>query len=118
MRRKATRQSRGPNATEKAHIQWIKERGICVACDSPGPVIAHHAEGSTCKTRVGLERVHIGHAFILGLCPYCDALVTHGSRRAIREAYGPQSELWLKQYQESPIEFPGIVVEAIRQWGK
>lgn len=118
MQRKATKQSRGPNANERRHIDWIKDRGVCAACGDVGPVIAHHCEGSTCKTRVDCRRVLIGHAFVIGLCQCCDDLVTHGSRRALRNQYGPQSELWMHQYRDSPVKFPVDVVIGIQQWGK
>lgn len=113
MQRVATRQSRGANALEKAHISWIKERGICAACSNKSSVIAHHCEGSTFKVKVNGVTEIIGHAFVIGLCQCCDNIVTRGSRKAFRNAFGLQSELWLKQYEQSPIRFPDEVVEGI-----
>jgi hypothetical protein len=118
MQRKATRQSRAPNADEKAHIAWIKERGICAACGIGGGVIAHHCEGATFKVRVGFERVQIGHWFVLGLCQPCDNIVTRQSRAAFRDAFGAQSELWIKQADHYPQEIPLNVIQGIAQWGK
>lgn len=118
MRRKTTRQSRGPNATEKARMAWLKDRQICAACGNHGPVINHHAEGSCCKIKLDLVTVHIGHAFVLGLCQTCDNLVTRGSRRALTDAFGPQSEMWLRQERDNPAPAPAEIVEAIRKWGK
>lgn len=97
---------------------WVKERSICAACGAPDPVINHHCEGSTCKTRAGVARVHIGHAFVIGLCQQCDDVVTHSGRKAFRECFGPQSALWLMQYKESPVRFPDEVVQGITEWEK
>lgn len=116
MQRRATAQSRGPNASERARMAWLKDRQICAACGSHGPVINHHAEGSCCKIKVGLVTVHIGHAFVLGLCQCCDDLVTHGSRRALTDVYGPQSQMWLKQERDNPSPAPEIIFEGIRRW--
>lgn len=115
MNRKPTRQSRGPNAEERAHIAWVKDRGICAACDSHVPVIAHHCEGATFKVRVGLERVLVGHWFVIGLCQECDDIVTHGSRRVFRERFGDQCDLWLIQAESYPKEIPINVIQGIAQ---
>lgn len=118
MQRKATKQSPAANAKERAHIAWIKERGICAACGNDGGVIAHHMAGSTAKIMIGLERVLFGHWAVIGLCGSCDNLVTRGSRRALTDAFGPQSVLWLRQAQEYPGEIPEIIFKAIAQWGQ
>lgn len=115
MRRKSTKQSRGINAEEKAHMTWAKERCICAACDRPGPVVAHHCEGSTFKVRAGLERIMVGHWFVIGLCQSCDDIVTHGSRRAFRERFGDQCDLWLTQAESYPKEIPINVIKGIAQ---
>lgn len=117
MQRAATKQSRGANALENAHMTWIKERNQCAACGSHG-VINHHCEGATFKVKVDFVTVLIGHAFVIGLCQCCDNIITRGSRRAFRDAFGLQSELWLKQYQDSPVRFPDEVVEGIKNCGK
>lgn len=118
MRRKSTKQSRGPNAAEKRHMAWLKDRGICTACGDDGGVINHHAAGSACKVRVGLERVHIGHWFVIGLCRFCDAIVTRGSHRALTDIYGPECELWARQIEEYSGEVPDLVNQGIAQWAK
>lgn len=117
MQRKPTPQSRGANALEKAHMQWIKDRNQCAACGNYG-VINHHCEGATFKVKVNFVTVLIGHAFAIGLCQDCDNVITKGSRRAFREAFGLQSELWLKQYQDSPVRFPDEIVEGIKYCGR
>lgn len=116
MQRKATRNTRGPNAAEKRHMAWIKERGICAATGIHSPVVAHHCEGSCFKN----QKTLVGHFFVIGLSEFADAVITRGSRRRFREIYGPQSELWLKQLEHYPHknEVPEEVLEAIRAWGK
>jgi hypothetical protein len=116
MQRVATRQSPGPSATERKFIAWVKHRGVCAACGQERPLLVHHVLGSSAKTSVGLERVQIGNAYILGLCCQCDSIVTHGSRRGFRELFGPEPELWAKQYESSPVRLPGLTVEGILQW--
>ena len=118
MNRKPTRQSRGPNAAEKKHMAWVNERSICAACNASGPVILHHCEGSTFKSRVGLERVLLGHWFVLGLCQNCDDIVTRRSRRAFREKFGDQSDLWLIQAESYPHEIPLSVIQGISNCGR
>lgn len=117
MQRKATSQSRAANALEKAHMQWIKERNQCAACGSSG-VINHHCEGATFKVKVNFATVLIGHAFVIGLCQCCDNIITKGSRKAFRDAFGLQSGLWFKQYQDSPVRFPDEILEGIKNCGR
>lgn len=118
MQRKPTKNTRGPSAAEKAHLRWVKERSICSGCGASSPVIGHHCEGATFRHNKTL----IGHWFILGLCQCCDDLVTHGSRRALREMYGPQSEMWLAQYavyqRETGRAASSEIVNAITNWGR
>lgn len=118
MRRKPTRQSRGANADEKRHMNWIAGRQICAACNCSALVIIHHCEGSTFKVRAGLERVLVGHWFVLGLCQDCDDIVTHGSRRAFREKFGDQCDLWLIQAESYPHEIPLNVIQGISNCGR
>ena len=118
MQRKATAQSRGANALEKAHMQWIKERGICIACGNDAGVIIHHCVGSSYKVRVGAERVLIGHAMVLGLCICCDSIVTRGSHKAFNYAFGKYVDLWELQYKSSPIIFDEITINGIKLSGK
>ncbi len=118
MQRLATKQSPSANAIERAHIKWIKERGECIACGNAGGVIAHHSVGSTFKLRVGFERVQIGNAFVIGLCQCCDNVVTRGSHRAFREAFGSYSALWLRQYEKSPVKFDDLIIQGIMQSGR
>lgn len=118
MQRLSTKQSPGANAKERAHITWIKERGECIACGNTGGVIAHHCVGSTFKIRVGMDRVQIGHAFVLGLCQSCDNVVTFGSHRAFRDAFGSYASNWERQYQKSPVKFDDLIIQGVLQSGR
>ena len=99
-------------------MQWIKERGICAACNNYGGVIIHHCVGSSYKVRVDCERVIIGHAFVLGLCQCCDNVVTRGSHRAFNDAFGLYKGLWWRQYSDSVINFDDLTVQGIMNSGR
>lgn len=118
MQRPATKQSPSARTSEKSFIGWIKDRGICVACSSDGGVIAHHCVGSSAKTYVGIERVMIGHWFVIGLCQSCDNIVTRGSRREFENSFGSQSSLWLRQIEQYNKPIPENVIEGITNYGK
>ena len=119
MQRKSTKNTRGPNAEEKRFHKWIKEEcGRCAACLSRMPLILHHCEGATFKH----NKILVGHWFTIGLCEYCDDIVTRGSRKSFREKFGPQSECWENQVfkyishkKEQP---PEEVFNAIMDWGR
>lgn len=113
MQRRPTKQSRGANSDERRFMSWIKERGICAACGNESPVINHHMYGATAKIKVDLITVCIGHAAVLGLCYPCDSIDTRGGHRQFVDAFGPQNQLWLKQYADSPVRFPPAVVRGI-----
>jgi len=114
MQRKATNNTRSANAAERAHMSWIKDRGICAACGNDGGVINHHCEGASFRN----NKVLCGHFFVIGLCQPCDNIITRGSRKAFREQFGPQSELWLKQAEQYPVEIPLEIIQAIASYGK
>lgn len=118
MQRPHTRQSPGPCAKSRALVKWIKERGICAACGDDGGVIAHHCAGSSAKIRVDIVPVMIGHFFINGLCLCCDEIVTQKSRREFRELYGPESQVYLNQIKDYPVEIPPEVIEGVKLWRK
>lgn len=90
MQRKATLNTRGPNALESSFHKWIKERGVCAACDNDGGVIMHHCMGATYKHNKTL----VGHMFCIGLCQRCDDIITYGSRKTFTNKLGKQSALW------------------------
>ena len=114
MRRKATKQSPGANAEERAYIQWVSEQG-CSVCGIK-PVICHHCEGSAFKLKHNFVTVHVGHWFVIPLCQYHDAVVTNESRRAFRERYGPQSAHW--ERLTKGYDVPEEVRDAIKAYNK
>lgn len=89
MQRKATKNTRGANAAEKAFHVFTKESD-CRACGNAGPSIVHHCMGATYKH----SKVLIGHWFVLPLCQSCDDIITHGSRRKFKDEVDLQSHLW------------------------
>lgn len=60
----------------------------------------------------------MGHYFVLPLCGCCDDVITRGNRKAFREQFGPQSELWIKHVAISEFEPPYEVWKAIEDWGR
>lgn len=120
MQRKATKNTRGPNADENHYHSWVKESGRCIACMSPVHVpILHHAEGATFKHLKTL----VGHWFSFGLCQRCDDVVTHQSRKIFREYLGTsQAAVWkesIKRYEdETGAVVPEDIKHAIADWGK
>lgn len=101
MNRKPTKNTRGPNAAEKRHADWVKNKGYCSACLAEAPLILHHCMGATYRHNKEL----IGHWFVLGLCQHCDDLVTKGSRKRLTEHFKQsQGSMWVQQvvdYQHS-----------------
>ena len=89
-------------------------------CNHPAPSIVHHCEGSTFKH----NKVLVGHWFCIPLCLNCDNVITRGSRRSFRNAFGPQSKLWIGKvcdYQEAKMyseHIPDEVIQAIGDWGR
>ena len=117
MQRKATKNTRGPNANEKAFQGWLKDRPCC-ACNHSAPSIVNHCEGATFKH----NKVLIGHFFCIPLCQKCDDVITHGSRKQFRETFGPQSDLFLALAAEYDLMRPAIipddVIQSIADWGR
>ena len=117
MQKKPTPQSPAANTRARAHMHWIKDRGICIACNDDSGVICHHAVGSSFKVHIGIERVHIGNEFVLGLCLCCDTLRTR-RRKAFVDAFGLECDLWAKQYKDSPVKFDDIIIQGIAKSGR
>ena len=117
MKRKPTKNTRGPNADETRFQAWLKERP-CIAEEVPGPSIVHHCEGATFKH----NKILVGHWFCIPLCEEADRVVTNGSRRKFREIYGPQSMLWRYEIidfeKETGKKCPDSVYDAIMDWGR
>lgn len=121
MQRKATKNTRGPNADEKAFMAYTKECR-CIVCGHVGPSIVDHALGSTFKHRKTL----VGHWFLLPLCSVCDGFKSapNGSTSKFIEMCGMQlCELWdehQQSFEESQfdISVPCEVRFAIMDWGR
>jgi hypothetical protein len=114
MQRKATKNTRGPNADEKRFQGWLKENA-CVWCGSEGPSIVDHCRGATFKH----NKVLIGHWFCLPQCVTCDTQKTiHGKR------LGNESKEWgllTSEYLCAINDFDVISVDvynAIMDWGR
>jgi len=112
VQRKATKQTRGPNAAEKRFQGWLKEHS-CVWCGNPGPGIVDHAKGATFRHNKTL----IGHWFCLPVCYECDQKKTIGGKRQ-----GNEAQAWLDlefEYQMKGLgEAPCEVRLAIGDWNK
>jgi len=113
MQRKSSKQSRGAHADEKAFMAWCKEQPSIVS--GTYGVEVHHCVGSSRKTYVNNERVHIGHWFVIPLTPDEHKLFHNDKFEFIRR-HGEQSELWLKLVENYPVEIPLKVMQGIAQW--
>lgn len=117
MRRKPTKNTRGPNNAEKKFMAWCKQRP-CIISGAWG-VVVHHCEGATFKH----NKVLIGHWFVIPLCLEWDDVVTHGSRKRLRELSGhPQSYYWKLAHddymRETGLSAPQEVIDAIEDWDR
>lgn len=117
MQRKATKNTRGPNADEKKFQAWTKQQP-CITCGCPGPSIVHHCEGATFKH----NKMLIGHWFVIPVCPECDDVVTTGGRKQFREQFGLQGDLWRRNVYGSAREAglipPYEVTASIYDWSR
>jgi hypothetical protein len=115
MQRKPTRQSRGPNADEKAFQAWLKGRlGIT---GGEGLTEVHHCVGSSVKK----NKIHIGHWFCIPLSQSSHWLF-HNRKREWKKSFGVQSFLWeieiINYSNETGREPPNDVYDAILETGK
>ena len=115
MQRRATKNTRGPNADERRFQQWLKQQKCCVG--SNGIVEVHHCKGSTFKH----NKVLIGHWFCIPLSQSAHQAY-HNGTKSWRDVYGPQSALWhseaLAYMAETGEEIPESVILAIMDYGK
>jgi hypothetical protein len=112
MQRKSTKNTRGPNAYEKAFQGWLKMQP-CAWCGNEGPGIVDHCRGATFKHNKTL----IGHWFCIPQCVVCDEQKTvHGKR------LGNESEAFsacLNKYTfETGNTCPDDVYDSIVDWGR
>ena len=113
MKRKASKQSRGPNAAEKAFQGWIKQQRCCTCGNEP--VHVHHCAGSSYRHNKTL----IGHWFCIPLCDECHDL-RHQHKSGFRHLYGPECSLWVSEYRKyveaknpKPVDCSLVEIEAI-----
>lgn len=112
MQRKATKNTRGPNADEKKFQGWLKNR-FCEWCSNPGPSIVDHCRGATFKH----NKVLIGHILCLPQCVECDTQKTiHGKRLGNESA---RCLMLINKFKVATrIEFPAEAIQAIEDWNK
>lgn len=113
MQRKATSQSRGPNAKEKALQAWVKYQP-CSFCGSLMGSEVDHAVGSTYKK----NKLLIGHVFVNSKCRTCHEIVTQDARSGLFKLYGiTDSDATLTQLElyesEKGIAFDEEILNAI-----
>ena len=116
MQRRASKKTRTANAAERRFLAWTKQQD-CIACETEGPVIAHHCYGSTARRKVDGVSVIIGMWAVIPLCQRCDDLVTYGSRRALEAMFGPQITMLRRHMSRypKPAEFSADVLQAFRE---
>ena len=112
MQRKATKNTRGPNADEKRFQAWLKDHD-CVWCGHPAPSIVDHCRGATFKHNKTL----IGHWMCVSQCASCDFEKTTNGKRQGNESKAC-TDLIL-EYQFSGYDTcPDTVFDAIIDWGR
>jgi len=109
MQRKPTKNTRGPNADEKAFQSYIKEH-FCIWCGNDGPSIVDHVKGATFKHNKTL----IGHWFVLPNCQSCDYKKTVEGKKL-----GDYTKAWemVVRHYPDPMKIPVAVEAAIGDWG-
>lgn len=115
MQRPSNKQSRGANADEKKFLSWCKEQPSIVS--GAYGVEVHHCVGSSAKTYVGAERVHIGHWFCIPLTPE-EHRMFHSRKKEFELMHGSQSDLWtnlISRYDDAIIE---NVIIGIMNYGR
>lgn len=115
MQRPSNKQSRGANKAEREFMAWCKSQPSIVSGDYG--VEVHHCVGSSAKTYVGAERVHIGHMYCIPLTPE-EHRFFHSNKREFEELNGPQRELWLTLIKNYGKPIPLNVIKGITEYGR
>lgn len=111
MQRRATKNTRGPDAEEKRFQGWVKEQPCCW-CGSESGSIVDHVKGATFKHNKEL----IGHWFVLPNCEVCDKRKTIEGKKL--GDYAKKWEMLQSVYiAETDSYVPVDVWRAIRGWG-
>lgn len=122
MQRKPTKNTRGPNAAEKAFQAWLKDQPCCVT-GAHGSTEVHHMYGASFKHK----KVLIGHWACIPLCydyHRGDSGYHTLGQKVWRDACGDQAALWdlmVRAYEHNFLEeavVPDDVYNAIMDWGK
>lgn len=112
MQRKPTKNTRGPNAAEKAFQGWVKIQP-CVWCGSESGSIVDHCRGATFKH----NKVLIGHWFVLPNCECCDYKKTIQGKKL-----GDYAAAWyslvLAYQKDTGLMPPEEVQYSIESWGR
>lgn len=115
MQRKATKNTRGPNANEKKFQGWLKEQPCCIT--GAFGVQVHHCVGATGKN----NKVLIGHYFCLPMSVEIHNEY-HAGTKAWRQKYCNQSGLWntlaLSFEDETGVIIPFEVINSIQDCNK
>ena len=115
MRRKASKNTRGPNAYEIAFQGWLKAQEC--ATGGSGITEVHHCKGSTFKH----NKVLVGHWFCIPLSQSSHSAY-HNGTKAWREYYGSQANIWvinlLDYAAETGKTCPDDVYDSIVDWGR
>ena len=115
MQRQSNKQSRGANSKEIKFLAWCKQQPSIVS--GTYGVEVHHCVGSSAKTYVGAERVHIGHWYCIPLTPE-EHKMFHSRKREFEDSYGYQSDLWLKLIRNYDDEIPLNIIQGICNYGR
>ena len=111
MKRKASKNTRGPNQKEKDFMWWLKHQRCVVS--GVEPVEVHHCKGSSFKH----NKVLVGHWFCIPLSytEHRGPFGYHSGSKPWIEKHGAQSRLWLKMALKYPKqeEIPKDVWDAI-----
>ena len=115
MRRKSSKNTRGPNADEKAFQAWLKQQPC--ATGGHGITEVHHCKGSTFKH----NKVLVGHWFCIPLSQSSHSAYHNGTKNW-RAMNGSQSNIWVIHIMDYAAETgktpPGDVYDAIVDWGR
>lgn len=110
MQTKRSPQSRGPNKAELDFMAWCKEQPSIVS--GQWGVEVHHCCGSSKKVYVGIERVNIGHYFLLPLTP-SEHWLFHNRKNEFTEKFGIQRDLWISLIKLYDKVIPTNVIEGV-----
>ena len=111
MQRKSTKNTRGPNAEEKAFQAWLKQRPCCIT--GRYGVHVHHVKGSCYKH----NKLLIGHRFCLPLHPDEHRKI-HANKKEWRRTNGPEWRHWIiladMYWLQTGISIPRDIIDTIK----